>query len=151
MKPFLLDSNVLIALFWPAHDHHEDAQRWFHSQPRLRWATCPLTQSAFVRITSNPRFSRDAVSPREASERLAANLKNPQHRFLPADLAYGEATSPFAERLRGHQQVTDGYLLGLAMHHRAMLSTFDTGILALAPEGSATRRSLEILTVSRVD
>jgi uncharacterized protein len=66
VKTALLDVNLLIALLWPAHEHHEAAHRWFGARRSKRWATCPLTQLAFVRIVSNPSFSTDAITPEEA-------------------------------------------------------------------------------------
>ena len=50
----LLDVNVLVALFDPAHVHHEAAHAWFGTHRRQRWATCALTENAFVRVVSNP-------------------------------------------------------------------------------------------------
>lgn len=144
MKPWLLDVNLLVALLWPAHESHDCAQEWFLKNRRAGWATCPLTQSGFVRVVSNPSFSRDAVSPAEASEQLALNLASPQHRFVPASIAFAVAVAPFQARLRGHQQVTDAYLLGLALHHGLRMATFDRGVAALAEEGQrATVRILE--------
>lgn len=132
MKPWLFDTNLLVALLWPTHEFHGAAQTWFAKNQRAGWATCPLTQSGFVRVISNPLFSRDAVSPAEASERLAVNLASARHRFMPASISFAKAVSPFVARLRGHQQVTDAYLLGLALHHDARLATFDRGLVALA-------------------
>src|SRR5262249_55806780 len=66
MTVFLLDANALIALAWPAHEAHLRVQQWFARSAKEGWATCPLTQAAFVRIISNPAFSPDAVTPREA-------------------------------------------------------------------------------------
>ena len=73
MKGYLLDSNLLIALFWPSHERHDLAVKWFTRHRARGWATCPMTQSGFVRIVSNPAFSRDAVQPREAIHVLSAN------------------------------------------------------------------------------
>ena len=70
MKGYLLDTNLLIALLWPSHDATRAlALRWFTRHRAKGWATCPLTQAGFVRIVSNPAFSRDAVQPREAIQR----------------------------------------------------------------------------------
>ncbi len=136
MKPWLLDLNLLIALLWPAHEFHRSAQAWFLKNRRAGWATCPFTQSGFVRVVSNPSFSRDAVSPAEASEQLSRNLASKQHRFVPASLPFAAAVAPFRERLRGHQQVTDAYLLGLALHHGMRLATFDRGLRGLVEAGN---------------
>lgn len=145
MTPRLLDTNMLIALLWPAHIHHEAAHAWYGRNSRTPWATCPLTQSGFVRIMSNPKFSRDAVSPNEASIRLAENLANSRHRFLPASIPFAQAVEDFRSLIHAHRQTTDAYLLGLAMHHHAKLATFDQGVRSLAPAGSPQAGFLEIL------
>jgi uncharacterized protein len=63
---FLLDVNVLIAMAWPTHRAHERVQEWLAHNAREGWATCPLTQTAFVRILSNPAFSPNALTPADA-------------------------------------------------------------------------------------
>jgi predicted nucleic acid-binding protein len=81
VKPALLDLNLLIALLWPSHEHHEAAHRWFGGRRKGRWATCALTQLGFIRLVSNPAFSRDALSPADAILLLSANLAHPNHVF----------------------------------------------------------------------
>ena len=66
MKPYLLDTNVLIALAWPNHIHHQEAQNWFAKKRSAGFRTCPLTQTGFVRISSNSQFTSPAVTPGEA-------------------------------------------------------------------------------------
>lgn len=136
---YLLDVNVLVALMWPAHEAHVAVQEWFAGNSSQGWATCPLTQAAFVRITSNPAFSRDAVPPHEAVRILAANVGHSSHEFWPDDISFVQAGLPLAKRLAGHQQVTDAYLLGLAIHHAGRLVTSDRAILSLLPEKSRDR------------
>jgi uncharacterized protein len=133
---FLFDANVLIALAWPTHTAHDRAQRWFGKNAHHGWATCPLTELAFVRVISNPAFSQDALTPREAVDLLTANLKHPSHRFWPDDLSLPTAIEDVQQKLAGHQQLTDGYLLGLAAHHKARLATLDTRIAFLLKEDS---------------
>ncbi len=133
MTVSLLDVNLLIALLWPAHESHDRAQGWFAHNAHHGWATCPFTQAAFVRIASNPAFSPDAVSPAEAAGLLASNLKHPHHLFWPDEIPFTQAIELFASRLAGHQQVTDGYLLGLAMHRKGKLATMDRAVAALLP------------------
>jgi uncharacterized protein len=145
MTAFLLDVNVLIALMWPAHEGHAQAQAWFSRGSREGWATCPLTQAAFVRIITNPAFSRDAVTPQEAVKLLDANLNHPSHRFWADEIGLVAATQPFVQRLIGHQQVTDAYLLGLAMHKRGKLATMDRGVLSLLPEKSSAADFIEVI------
>lgn len=133
---FLLDANVLIALCWPTHGLHQGVERWFGVRGARGWATCPFTQSAFVRIVSNPAFSRDALAPANAVELLRENLEHPSHRFWPADIPITEAVHGMLPRLTGHQQITDAYLVALAIHNKGKLATLDRGILKWAPAGS---------------
>ena len=145
MKTALLDVNLFIALLWPAHVHHEAAHRWFGARRSKRWATCPLTQLAFVRIVSNPSFSPDAITPEEAVVLLEKNLQDKRHEFRPDDLGVVEAMAGFTARIYGHRQVTDAYLLGLASTHGDILASFDSGLQTFA---SAQRSSaLEIVPV----
>jgi uncharacterized protein len=140
----LLDVNVLVALLWPAHEHHDTALAWFGRHVRHGWATTPITQAGFVRIVSNPAFSKDAISPGQAIELLRLNLGHPQHRFWPADTSIDALVQPFAGRLVGHRQVTDACLLGLAARHGGKLATFDRGVAELLAD-AATRTALVTL------
>jgi toxin-antitoxin system PIN domain toxin len=131
LKTALLDVNVLIALLWPAHEHHDAAHDWFSSR-RARWATCPLTQLGFVRIVSNPAFSRDALAAADALSLLERNLGHSEHEFWPDDVGLPEAVGPLAPHLQGHRQLADAYLLGLALRRRGALASFDAGLRSLA-------------------
>ena len=136
----LLDVNLLIALFWSAHEAHRKAQRWFAQNAQHGWATCVTTQAAFVRIVSNPVFSRRGVSPRDALAVLGSSLEHPAHRFWTEDIDVPEALAICLPRLIGHQQVTDAYLLGLAIHKKGRLATLDASLSSLLPEESAAHR-----------
>jgi uncharacterized protein len=148
MTAFLLDVNVLVALAWPGHEAHERVQVWFARNADLGWATCPFTQSAFVRILSNPAFSSRAVSPQEAVRALNISLKHPAHRFWAADIAFGDAVRRFQGRLVGHNQVTDAYLLGLALHKRGKVATLDRSLAALLDPKSTERDRVEVIPKS---
>jgi hypothetical protein len=128
---FLLDANVLIALAWPAHVSHTVAHRWFDKHAQKGWATCPLTECAFVRVISNPAFSSDALTPQAAIDLLAANRKHPAHIFWPDNIDLAQAVRQVDRRLTGHQQITDAYLLGLAIHHKGKLATLDHALGSL--------------------
>jgi toxin-antitoxin system PIN domain toxin len=130
----LLDVNVLVALMWPAHAHHDRAQEWFAKYSKNGWSTCPLTQAGCVRILSNPSFSSDAVTPQQALKLLGANLNHPSHQFWPDDISFAEAVEPMQKQMQGHQQVSDAYLLGLALHRKGKLATMDRGVLTLLPK-----------------
>jgi toxin-antitoxin system PIN domain toxin len=139
VKTALLDLNVLTALLWPAHEHHDIAHRWFRARADRQWATCALTQLGFVRIVSNPAFSRDALSPAGALALLAANLSKPSHEFWTDTLQLPTAIKGMESGLQGYRQLTDVYLLALANHHKGILATFDRGLRSLASDrfGSA--------------
>jgi toxin-antitoxin system PIN domain toxin len=143
VKTALLDLNILTALLWPAHEHHEVAHRWFGARVQARWATCTLTQLGFVRIVSNPVFSRDALSPIEAVALLAENLVHPAHDFWHESLQLPAAVKGMESGLHGHRQLTDAYLLALVIRHKGVLATFDRGLRALA--GEAFESALEIV------
>ncbi|MCC7374301.1 MAG: PIN domain-containing protein [Verrucomicrobiales bacterium] len=145
MKGFLLDTNVLIALLWPSHAQHDRAVKWFTRHRRKCWATCPLTEAGFVRIVSNPAFSRDAVTPREAIGVLAANTAAKDHTFWPDEVSFPDAVAFAGVRLVGHQQATDAYLLGLALRRGGVLATMDERITALIEPKSAEHKALEIV------
>jgi len=142
---FLLDVNVLIAMAWPTHRGHAKVQEWLARHALEGWATCPLTQTAFVRVLSNPAFSPNALTPGDALALLQANLGHPAHRFWADEVSFAQALEPFAPRLTGHQQVTDAYLLGLAMHKKGKLATMDRAVRALLPVKSPERDFLIVI------
>lgn len=97
-----------------------------------------MTQAGFLRLASNAFVTFSPHSPGEAIHLLADNLKDSNHIFWPTHLGYREATAPFSHKLTGHRQVTDAYLLGLAMNKKAKLATMDWGIGALLPPEEAS-------------
>jgi len=142
---FLLDVNVLIAVAWPTHSAHDRVQEWLARHAREGWATCPLTQAGFVRILSNPAFSPNALTPAHALALLKANLGHPAHTFWPDELSFLQALEQFHPRLAGHQQVTDAYLLGLAIYKKGKLATMDQGVSELLPQKSRQRDFVELI------
>jgi len=145
MMTHLLDVNLLIALAWPQHIHHVQAHSWFGTVGHASWATCPITQLAFVRLSSNSRVISAAVSPREALEALKQISALPGHQFWHDDMSPTEAAVFHSVALVGHRQVTDAYLLALAQHHQGILATFDTGIAELIPVQQD--RSLHVMLI----
>ena len=81
MKPYLLDTNVLIALAWPNHVHHREALAWFGAKAAGGFRTCPITQTGFVRISSNPAFTANPPRPGEAIALLQRITRLPGHGF----------------------------------------------------------------------
>jgi toxin-antitoxin system PIN domain toxin len=143
VKTALLDLNILTALLWPAHEHHEAAHHWFTSGADASWATCALTQLGFVRIVSNPAFSRDALSPADATAVLARNLVHSGHEFWTDELDVPAALQGLQSRFQGHRQVTDAYLLALAHRNKGVLATFDRGLSTFA--GDRFAGALQVL------
>jgi toxin-antitoxin system PIN domain toxin len=143
VKTALLDLNILTALLWPTHEHHDVAHRWFRARGRARWATSSLTQLGFVRLVSNPAFSRDALSPAEALALLAENVTHADHEFWTDVLQVPAAVKEMEAALQGYRQLTDAYLLALALRRKGVLATFDRGMRALAGEKFAV--ALEIV------
>lgn len=136
MPGYLLDANVLIALAWPDHSAHERAGRWFAGHAKQGWATCPITQAALVRFLSNPVFSERALTPTQALQVLSGNIELRGHEFWSDSINLREAMERVRTALTGHQQITDAYLVGLAIHNRGKLATLDRRILQFAPPGS---------------
>ncbi|MGO9340528.1 MAG: TA system VapC family ribonuclease toxin [Terracidiphilus sp.] len=128
----LLDLNVLIALVDSAHQHYQKAQDWFISPRKFHLGLCPLTEAGFLRVTTNPAYR---PKPRTFGETIAILqiLKgNADYWYCEIDKSWVEVTAPFAARINGHQQVTDAYLLGLAIKEKSVLVTFDKGIQYMA-------------------
>ena len=143
MSAYLLDVNILVASVDEGHVAYRKVHAWLNQQGNKPWATCPLTQAGFVRIISTPGFHPNRVTLAEALRMIADIARRPGHRFWPMDITLAEAVHPFHERLYGHRQVTDAYLLGLAIKNKGRLVTLDRGVEALA--GSEFARYLTVL------
>ena len=130
----LFDANLLIALGDHDHEHH-DAAVAFHSKVSADgWVTCPLTENAFLRIIGHPNYPKGPGSPGAARELLRRLTSRPGHEFRPDSISLcDERAFPV---LPSSKQLTDYYLLALAVQHRASLATFDRRIdPALIPGG----------------
>jgi uncharacterized protein len=123
----LLDVNALLALAWEDHQHHEIVTRWLRGVKSF--ATCPITQGGFVRLSSNPLLGF-ANGTEDAFASLDTFLADARHTFWPDDLSFGESETR-RDRIASHNQVTDKYLVALARKHKGGLATFD-GPLAKA-------------------
>ena len=141
---YLLDVNVLYALLSEDHIHHRAVSDWFET-PGLQWALCPFTEAGFLRNVTAPRPGQ--ISMEHATELLAELANQSGYNFLPITLGWETLSAPFAKRLYGTKQVTDAYLLGLAIHAGLILVTMDKGILHLA--GSEHRRHVLLLEAKR--
>ena len=143
----LLDVNVLVALAWPSHVHHAVAHAWFRKQQQRGWATCAMTQVAFVRVSSNRGVIPYAVSPAEALDVLERITGLEGHEFWPDEQSAVIAKFLEPSLVVGHQQVTDAYLLALAISRDAALATLDRALHRLAPKGRAA--AVQTIKVAR--
>ena len=141
----LLDVNVLVALAWPNHIHHDVAVRWFEDNHRSGWATTPLTQSGFVRVSSNHKIVPEARTPTEAIVLLHELTALPGHEFWTDDIAITASAHIDTARIVGHRQVTDAHLLALTLRNRGRLGTFDAGLAEVAPSGTSAAELLVVL------
>jgi len=142
----LLDVNVLVALFDPAHVHHEAAHAWFGANRRNRWATCALTENAFVRVLSNPAYPGSRTRVEDAGARLRTFCSQGQHVFWTDSVSVRDDGRFRWNHVQGHRQLTDVYLLALAVNNEGRLATFDSTISLRAVE-QAEGRNLEVIGV----
>ena len=141
----LLDVNVLIALAWPNHVHHAAARAWFETHRREGWATCPLTEAGFVRVSCNPAVVRYSVTPLDAIAVLQRLSRLGSHTFWPMDQSITDLPESIGIRLQGYRQITDAVLLAAAMQRKGQLATLDAGMEGLVSESQ--RSSLCVIPV----
>jgi hypothetical protein len=118
-------------------------QKWFDTFGKEDWGVCPLTEAGFVRVMTNPAYRGATRTVAQTNAILAGFTRHPGYRYWPISDQWAVLTAPFSARLFGHQQVTDAYLLGLAVKEKGVLVTFDRGIRYLA--GAEHSRNLLIL------
>lgn len=135
----LLDVNALVALAWDSHVHHAAIRAWFETNGSAGWATCPITESGFVRVSSNPIVLPSAIGVDTARQVLEALRAHPEHRFLADDVSMNDHDVP---AIAGYRQVTDAHLLALARRRGVRLVTFDAKILTIGGEND-----VEVLTL----
>ena len=123
------------------HVHHAAAMRWLYGSGHRDWGVCALTGAGLLRLLTNPKVG--SLSIEEASEVLASLIDHPGYRFWPIKDDWASLVAPFMERVFGHQQITDAYLLGLAVKEDGVLVTMDKKIGYLA--GTRYRRNVVVL------
>lgn len=134
MSRALLDVNVLIAMLDEEHADHPLARSWLEEEIGQGWASCALTQNGVVRILSQPRYP-NTVSPSEIVSRLREATDTEFHEFWPCDLSLLDVDRFEISRLHGPKQVTDVYLLALAVQREGRFVTFDRAIPLAAVRG----------------
>ena len=127
----LPDVNVLVALAWPNHVHHGAARSWFAEVGSAGWATCPLTEAGFVRVSCNPAAVKQAVTTADAIAQLDRMRRRGAHSFWAMDRSITSLPAGILARIQGYRQITDAVLLALAVQYRGQLATLDGGIADL--------------------
>jgi toxin-antitoxin system PIN domain toxin len=140
----LLDVNVLIALCDGRHEHHEHVARWFVAHAAAGWASCPLTQNGAIRIMSTPAYpgARPVTQVLAQIQQLCASA---HHHFWPDAVNLVQPGTLNPAHLLGHRQLTDAYLLALAVHHQGRFVTLDGAIPWKAVQGAQPADVLRLL------
>ena len=138
----LLDINVLIALFDEDHTHHVETTGWLEENIDHGWASCPLTQNGCIRIMSQPRYP-NAVHVTEIVARLQKAVSTKHHRFVTDNVSLLNPDTIDHACLLSPRQLTDIYLLALAVENECRFITFDRSI----PISAAKQANTASLTV----
>lgn len=140
----LLDVNVWIALLDDAHQFSAQAYA-FIARADVRVATCPIVENGVVRILSSPHYSRDVrVPPNAIRDKLAEAMRELGGHFWPDELSLRESRLFDLARIQGPDQITDMYLLGLAVRRGGRLVSFDRSIALSSVAGAEPRHLLQI-------
>lgn len=131
----LLDVNVLVALLDADHADHRHARAWLEAEIGAGWASCAITENGFIRVVSQPRYP-SPVPVAVATERLQRATAGGHHLFWPCDLTLLDARRIDRRLLHGPRQVTDAYLLALAVAHGGRFVTFEAAIPRTAVAGA---------------
>lgn len=131
----LLDVNMLLALFDVQHIHHPRAFAWWTRNRNTGWASCPLTQNGFVRVISGRGYKRPARMV-DALAMLRGQIDQSGHEFWPDELSITDLQTFDHRYLLGPKQITDAYLLALAVKNGGRLVTLDEGVPLRAVRGA---------------
>jgi toxin-antitoxin system PIN domain toxin len=134
----LLDINVLIALHDRDHIHHERAALWLDANIAHGWASCPLTQNGCLRIMSQPGYSKP-----QPLATLVAMLQSSTgtsfHQLWSDDISILDGARFHHSHMHGPRQLTDLYLLGLAVKNAGRFVTFEARIPLSAVHGAKAK------------
>jgi hypothetical protein len=122
---YLLDANILIAILDLEHVHHGLCEEWFESTGHLHWHTCPTTENGAIRVLCGANYPGPRQRPDEAIQRLESLLPLGRHEFISDNLSILDPAAFNRGHLQGAKQITDMYLLGLAVATGATLATLD--------------------------
>lgn len=139
----LLDINVLIALLDADHSLHREATAWLAEHGPEGWASCPLTQNGCIRIMSHPGYPNSPPLQLIAARLVEATVTD-MHEFWPDDISLLDSRAIDITRIHGPRQITDIYLLALAVHHGGRFVTFDSSIVRQAVRGAGQQHLLPL-------
>jgi len=139
----LLDVNVLVALLDANHTSHRHAMNWFSRHASAGWASTPMTENGCVRILSDPGYP-NAQPLQQVVQRLRLATAEPIHEFWPDRLSLMDEGWFDATRIHGARQLTDTYLLALAVHRDGRLVTLGSGLALAAVKGAEPRHLLTL-------
>ena len=120
--------QLLIALAWPNHVHHAVARAWFEERRRDGWATCPLTEAGFVRVSRNPSAVRNDVTALDAIVVFERLTRLGSHASWPLDQSILHLPEQVGARIQVYRQITNAILLSAAMQRTGQLATLDAGM-----------------------
>lgn len=129
---FLLDVNILLTVHVPRHPNYAVVSGWFRRHASEQFATCPITQAGLARLLMQGLPGLVPYTGSEARIALQALGAHPRHVFWPDAQPYLDVADPLFKRIQGFRQITDAYLLGLAIRNNGRLATLDSGIRQLA-------------------
>lgn len=141
--PALLDVNVLIALLDSDHVHHQRCVAWLKENVRSGWASCPLTQNGCIRIMSQTGYP-NRLPAAAVAQRLAAATGTGHHSFWPDAISILDPGRIEWNGVLGARQVTDVYLLALAVEQAGRLVTLDRAVPLKAVPGAKPRHLIVI-------
>ena len=139
----LYDVSILLALLDNHHPGHADVSKWVEVNLEQGWLSCPLTQNGYLRVRSQPSYPRP-LGLAEAYGQLLDASSSQHHQFIADDISLLDDTLVRFRDLTGPRQLTDIYLMALAVAHGARLVTLDKRIL-LTPVAGATEDHLLVL------
>lgn len=135
-RRMLLDVNVWVALFDDAHVASVQANALI-DLPGVTIATCPLVENGVIRVLNLPGYGRrGALGLQRVRAQLVHACKTLDHKFWPDDVTLRDDSAVDINRVHGHNQITDLYLLALVVKHGGTLVTFDQNIPLAAVRGA---------------
>jgi hypothetical protein len=144
MSTALLDVNVLVSLLDPQHVFHGASSAWFQRHRAEGWATCPITVNGCARVLGNPRYFDGPGSVEAAMQGVKRLCRDHHHEFWPEGLSLADESMFDLAEIAGPAQVTDVYLLALAVRRNARFVTFDERVTARAVRGAGTAHLLKL-------